>query len=145
MLAPKARGSDLTRICGRVLVIDADAGVRSAIADLLAGAGYAVEQTCEAATGLQMAAVLEPGVILVNLALPMRSGLDVLNRLKEQQPTCEIPVTVVGAYAIVLMRSNAGHVDWSPRDPLNPEQLLQHVRHVTTLKHPNDALPHATA
>jgi hypothetical protein len=59
----------------------------------------------------------------------------VLKQLKDQQPTCEIPVAVRGAYAIVLTRATARQTDCPPQESFALEQLLQHVNPVITLAH----------
>jgi len=75
------------RICGTVLVIDDDEWIRAVIVDFLTDEGFAVEQAADGTTGLRIAEEVQPDVIPLYLALPMRSGLEVLQRLKERQPT----------------------------------------------------------
>ena len=42
------------------------------------------------------------------LPSPMHPGLEVLQRLKERQPTREIPIIIVSAYAMLLVRVGQG-------------------------------------
>ncbi len=113
--------------CGSVLVIDDDAWIRSVIADFLTDEGYSVNEAGDGSTGLEIAEQLQPDVILLDLALPMRSGLEVLQRLKERQPTREIPVIIVSAYAMLLVRDAAGRADGFVHKPIDLKQLLDHV------------------
>jgi len=66
--------------CSRatVLVIDDDAWIRSVIAEFLTAADFGVEQAADGASGLLLAEQVQPDVILLDLALPIRSGLEVL-------------------------------------------------------------------
>jgi CheY-like chemotaxis protein len=53
----------------------------------------------------------------------MRSGLEVLERLKERQPTREIPVIIVSAYAMMLVGDHAGRADGVVHKPIDLKQL----------------------
>ena len=61
-----------------VLVVEDDPWIRSLMADLLAGEGYAVVQAADGKAGLNLAEQHDPDVILLDLAMPEKSGLDVL-------------------------------------------------------------------
>jgi DNA-binding response OmpR family regulator len=117
-------------IRGTVLVIDDDQWTRSIIADALADHGFLVEQAGDGATGLRMTDKLQPHVILLDLALPMTSGLEVLQELKERQPTREIPVMIVSAFAMLLMRDDIIRADRLLQKPLDIKELLEHVNRV---------------
>src|SRR5438445_13828728 len=90
-----------------VLVVEDDPWIRSLMADLLAGEGYSVVQASDGKAGLVMAEQNEPDVILLDLAMPEKSGLDVLHELKSSKPTSDIPVIVVSAYAMLMMGFDA--------------------------------------
>jgi DNA-binding response OmpR family regulator len=119
--------SDSIRPRPRVLVIDDDAWTRSALAGFLVAEGYAVEQAVDGPTGLQMAEAVQPDVMLLDLALPMRSGVEVLTRVKERQPAREIPVTIVSVYAMLVMPGESRPAD-RQQQPFDLEQLLGRVR-----------------
>jgi DNA-binding response OmpR family regulator len=124
-------------IRGTVLVIDDDHWIRSIIADELADEGFLVEQAGDGATGLRMAEELKPDLILLDLALPMRSGLEVLQQLKECQPTREIPIIIVSAYAMLLIRHDVIRPDRLLQKPFDVKELLDHVNQVVREAHPN--------
>lgn len=121
---------------GSVLVIDDDAWIRSVIAEFLADEGYSVTEAGDGSSGLDLAERLQPDVILLDLALPMRSGLEVLERLKERQPTREIPVIIVSAYAMLLIGDRAGRADGVVHKPIDLKQLLDHVNSLVRQAHP---------
>ena len=99
--------STTTRPQKTVLVVEDDPWIRSLMADLLAGEGYSVVQASDGKAGLDMAEESDPDVILLDLAMPEKSGLDVLHELKSSKPTRDIPVIVVSAYAMLMMGSDA--------------------------------------
>jgi CheY-like chemotaxis protein len=77
---------------------------------------------------LKLAQQRSPDVILLDLALPGRSGLEVLTVLKEQQPTREIPIIIVSAYALLLLRDGLRRADGMIQKPFDLADLLAKVR-----------------
>jgi two-component system cell cycle response regulator DivK len=111
-----------------VLVVEDDPWIRSLMADLLAGEGYAVVQAPDGKQGLELATQHDPDVILLDLAMPEISGLDVLHELKSSNPTRDIPVIVVSAYAMLMMGSDARRADGVIQKPFDLADLLTQVQ-----------------
>jgi two-component system cell cycle response regulator DivK len=111
-----------------VLVVEDDPWIRSLMADLLAGEGYTVVQAPDGKQGLEMANQRDPDVILLDLAMPEISGLDVLHELKTSNPTRDIPVIVVSAYAMLMMGSDARRADGVIQKPFDLADLLAQVQ-----------------
>ncbi|MEW5849425.1 MAG: response regulator [Myxococcota bacterium] len=84
---------------GPVLVVDDDVEIRSCLRLVLETEGYAV---LEAADGTQALDTLThaplPCVILLDLMMPVMSGWEFLDALRESQKLAGIPVVVVSAY-----------------------------------------------
>lgn len=110
-----------------VLVVEDDPWIRSLMADLLAGEGYQVVQAADGKVGLSLAREHDPDVILLDLAMPEKSGLDVLHELKSSKPTRDIPVLVVSAYAMLMMGSDARRADGVIQKPFDLADLLVQV------------------
>jgi CheY-like chemotaxis protein len=70
-----------------LLIVDEHARLRCAIADIVSEAGYAVLEAASGAEGLRVAERHAPDGVLVDLAMPGRSGLEVLTELKQRDPT----------------------------------------------------------
>ncbi|TME28029.1 MAG: response regulator [Chloroflexi bacterium] len=115
-----------------VLVVEDDPWIRSLMADLLAGEGYSVVQASDGKAGLEMAEQNDPDVILLDLAMPEKSGLDVLHELKSSKPTRDIPVIVVSAYAMLMMGSDARRADGVIQKPFDLADLLMQVEQAAT-------------
>lgn len=78
-----------------VLVIEDDAAIRRGVADALEFEGYAVVQHARGDEGLR-AALSEPiDLLLLDLVLPGREGLEILYELRRVRPT--LPVIVLTA------------------------------------------------
>ncbi|MBV9356948.1 MAG: response regulator [Chloroflexi bacterium] len=112
----------------KVLVVEDDPWIRSLMADLLAGEGYDVVEAPDGKQGLELASEREPDVILLDLAMPEVSGLDVLHELKSSNPTRDIPVIVVSAYAMLMMGSDARRADGVIQKPFDLADLLAQVQ-----------------
>ncbi len=108
-----------------VLVVDDDEWIRSIITEMLVAEGYAVSQARNGATALELAERLQPSIILLDLALPGRSGLEVLQELKDRRPTYDIPVLVVSAYAMLLLGKDARRADGVIQKPFDLAKLLK--------------------
>ena len=105
---PTARSGALGKIEGfwemaakalRVLVIDDEAAMREVLEMRLGRWGYGVLLAETAAEGLEMAASEAPDAIISDVALPDRSGLELVGALKEQDP--ERPVVLITAYGTI--------------------------------------------
>jgi len=78
-----------------ILVIEDDEAIRQGIVDALEFERYRVEQAGDGAAGLEKALTGEFDLVLLDLILPRRDGLDVLRELRRARPT--LPVIVLTA------------------------------------------------
>jgi CheY-like chemotaxis protein len=74
--------------------------------------------------------------VLLDLPLPTRSGLDVLRRMKQREPTREIPVIILSAYATLLVRADADRADGFLQKPIELKELLGRVNRTVRRAHP---------
>ena len=81
-----------------VLVVEDDAEFARILYDLAHEMRYQCVVARDAEEGLQLAAAYRPDAILLDMRLPDRSGLSVLQQLKENSLTRHIPVHVVSAF-----------------------------------------------
>ena len=86
----------------RVLLIEDDPWVQSVLAELLRDEGYAVSRAVTGGEGLRLAEQSRPAVILLDLQLPDKPGIQMLRTLKDRAGTREIPVLVVSAHPELL-------------------------------------------
>ncbi len=91
----KERSGEIKRPHGLVLVVDDDPEVLKRMRNDLEAERFIVLTAATAAEGAELAARRKPNVILLDLLLPDRSGLDLLRSLKDDAATRDIPVLVV--------------------------------------------------
>jgi two-component system KDP operon response regulator KdpE len=115
-----------------VLVVEDDDALCNVLAELLETEGYSVVQAGNGVDGLQLALKRTPDVILLDLGMPHRSGLDVLQALKQTAPTREIPVLIISGYAMVLMDTNGHGADGVIQKPFNLDHLLEQVERASS-------------
>jgi CheY-like chemotaxis protein len=78
-----------------VLVIDDDPTVRDLMQRSLSKDGFRVELAADGRTGLEMAKRLKPTVITLDVMMPSMDGWAVLNALKADPATEDIPVVML--------------------------------------------------
>ena len=111
-----------------VLILDDEPVIREVLGSVLAKAGHATREAATAAEGLQRLEKEPVDLLLLDLMLPDRPGLEVLVEVRARHP--EIPVVVVTAYssvesAITAMREGAFH--YIPK-PFRNEEVVHVVR-----------------
>ncbi len=111
-----------------ILVIDDEPVLQDVLGTLLGNAGFEVHPAMSAAQGLKILAEEEIDVVLLDLMLPDRNGLDLLPEITNLAP--DLPVIVITAHssvesAIQAMRVGAYH--YVPK-PFKNEVVLHLVR-----------------
>jgi DNA-binding NtrC family response regulator len=113
---------------GRVLVIDDEAEIRESLETLLQLEGYAVSSAATGREGLTLLGERTFDIVLLDLALPDKNGMDVLAEIHMLNPLQ--PVIMITAYgtvenAVRAMQSGATNFIQKPWDN---EKLLADVR-----------------
>jgi DNA-binding NtrC family response regulator len=92
--------------------------------------GYNPTVAGTARDGLEAARAVEPDIVLLDLNLPDRSGLDVLPELKRDFPRCEVVVnTGMSDVDVAVQAMRAGAFDFVVK-PLNLDAILLTVERV---------------
>ena len=107
-----------------VLIIEDDAAFALILYDLAHEMSYRALVSLTAEEGLQLALEHQPAAILLDLRLPDRSGLSVLQLLKDNPQTRHIPVHVISATEHGDAALHLGAIGFA-RKPTNRDELLQ--------------------
>lgn len=82
----------------RVLIVDDEKGFCNLIKDSLELRGaYTVEEAHNGKDGFRLAKRTKPDLILLDIRMPEMDGFEVLERLKKDMDTMEIPVVMLSA------------------------------------------------
>ncbi|XBH11587.1 sigma-54 dependent transcriptional regulator [Edaphobacter paludis] len=118
------------RIVGtpRILIIDDENAIRESLETLLTLEGFTVTLAADGVSGLELLSRNEYDLLLLDLALPGESGIDLLPRIVEMQPN--LPVIMITAYGTVgnvvdAIRAGAENFVQKPWDN---EKLLADIR-----------------
>ncbi|MCZ6860661.1 MAG: PAS-domain containing protein, partial [Alphaproteobacteria bacterium] len=109
---------------GRLLVVDDDRDFAESLAELLELRGYATKSKYEFRDALTLAKTFEPDVVLVDIRLGRRSGLDFIADLKERHPAIDcILLTAHGDVDTAIEAVRRGACDYLLK-PLDLNYLL---------------------
>jgi two-component system, cell cycle response regulator DivK len=114
-----------------VLVIEDDPWTRTITTALLAGEGFAVVEAKNGEEGLTLARSHNPDAVLLDLALPTKSGLEVLRELKGDGKTEDIPVIVVSAYGALMNEQDVQQTAGVIQKPFDYDDLVGQVSRAT--------------
>jgi DNA-binding NtrC family response regulator len=119
---------DSSSPAGSVLIIDDEAAIRESLETLLALEGYTVECAASGEEGMARMGDRSFDLVLLDLALPDRNGLDILSDLRSQDP--QLPVIMITAYGTVENAVRAMQVGAANfvQKPWDNEKLLADVR-----------------
>lgn len=80
---------------GKILVVDDDPDVIVFFSTVLQDHGYEVAKAADGREGLEKAKADRPDLILLDLMMPLKSGLSLLSDLKRDSALKKIPVIMV--------------------------------------------------
>jgi signal transduction histidine kinase len=111
-----------------IVVVDDDYAMRLSCERILSKTGFAVHTFEDGARGLAAVADLRPALVLVDLKMPGLSGMEVIPRIREIDPTAVIVViTGYATIATAVDAMKAGAYDFLPK-PFSPDELRLIVR-----------------
>ena len=120
---------------GKILVVDDDSWVRTLLTDYFTDEGYSVRQASNAEDALSAVRQNHPDVVLLDLGLPGRDGLEMLKCIRRDDPKVAT-IAIGGAQDLPLAQAalEVGAVDYLFK-PFNLDQLDHAVRSsMNTLK-----------
>src|SRR5580693_7269476 len=109
---------------GRILVIDDEADIRESLEALLCLEGYSVELAQNGDAGLRRSEAANHDMILLDLMMPDRSGMEVLREIRERdQETPVFMITAYGSVEVAVTALKNGANDYFSK-PWDNEKLL---------------------
>jgi CheY-like chemotaxis protein len=114
----------------RVLVVDDDAEIVTFLATLLELEGIESTVATSAAAAMEKLDHVLPSLVLLDIAMPDRDGLDLCRELKKDPRTRDVPVFVVSARPgkDVVERALAAGAEEFIRKPFENQELIARIR-----------------
>jgi CheY-like chemotaxis protein len=114
----------------RVLVVDDDPEIVTFLATLLELEGIDSTVATSAAAALEKLEHVVPNLVLLDIAMPDRDGLDLCRALKKDPRTRDVPVFVVSARPgkDVVERALAAGAEEFIRKPFENQELISRIR-----------------
>jgi CheY-like chemotaxis protein len=118
-----------------VLVADDNPVIREVMRDLLEEAGYAVAEADGGAETLRMARLLQPALLTLDVMMPDLDGFDVIQVLRNDPITRDLPVLFVSASPEHERGAALGGSGFLLK-PFAPEELLEQTRRLIAQQAP---------
>jgi PAS domain S-box-containing protein len=115
-----------------LLVVDDSAPVRDSIRLILEGAGYEVAEAGGGAAAIQLARLLQPKLMILDVMMPDIDGFDVIQVIRNDPITRDLPVLFVSAAPERdrgMALGGSGYIT----KPFDDDELLAEVRRLVTV------------
>jgi DNA-binding response OmpR family regulator len=116
---------------GKILIVEDQKGFRRIYQDFLEHEGYEVLTAEDGEIGWNLSKEMIPHLILLDLGLPKLNGFEVLQKLKADSATKEIPViifSVVGEQKDIDKAIGMGANDYTVKGFNTPRQVLEKIQ-----------------
>ena len=111
-----------------VLVVEDDEAVSQLLVALLQDRGYAAVPAYDGPSAVRLARQIRPHLITLDLALPSMDGHAVLEQLKADPTTREIPVVVISAFTQILPAGDRKKLAYLLGKPFDVTEVLDVVQ-----------------
>ncbi len=111
-----------------VLVVEDDRAVSELLIDLLKERGYGAVPAYDGRMAMRLARQIRPHLITLDLALPEADGHAVLEGLKADPTTRDIPVVVISAFTQILPAGDRKKLAYLLGKPFDVTEVLEVVQ-----------------
>jgi DNA-binding response OmpR family regulator len=112
----------------RILFVDDDAELRAIVREQLTASGYEVDEAEDGSVALEKLQNGRYRVVLLDITMPGKSGLDVLKLVKQKNPECRvIMLTGVVGLSVAIESLKMGADDYITK-PYNLDYLLGSIK-----------------
>lgn len=115
----------------KILIIEDDLLISSLVQFRLKKDGYETHLVCDGNEGIKAIDAFLPDLIITDVMMPFRSGIEIIHHAKKYQP--DTPIIVLSSLGeeeeVVLEAFNLGVADFIPK-PFNPNELAIRVKRI---------------
>jgi DNA-binding response OmpR family regulator len=117
-------------MANKILLVDDDEKLRKLVREYLEGYGYRVATLPDGLSVLPTIWEESPDIVILDVMLPGKDGLDVLKEIRSEHSVPVIMLTAKGEDADRIVGLELGADDYLPK-PFNPRELLARIKAVT--------------
>jgi DNA-binding response OmpR family regulator len=117
----------------RILVIDDEQLLRSTVVMILTRAGFTVAEASDGQAGIAMFHKNPPDIVLTDIFMPNRDGIEIIKELKHSSPLTKIIAMTGGGKLRMMEIASAAQVlgaDYVLDKPFDSESLLTAINAV---------------
>ncbi len=115
-----------------ILVVDDDQSLTLVLSEVLQSAGYRVVIAHDGFKAIAACKVRTPDVIILDINMPLMGGAEVMNRLRLDEKTRDVPLIFLGSREQANKAMQLGDDDLSDYDivlkPFDPRELISRVK-----------------
>jgi diguanylate cyclase (GGDEF)-like protein len=115
-----------------ILVVDDDQSLTLVLSEVLKSAGYAVTVAHDGFKAIAACKVRMPDLIVLDINMPLMTGTEVMNRLRADERTRDVPLIFLGSRDQANQSINWADDELSDYDivlkPFDPRELLSRVK-----------------
>src|ERR687893_787708 len=111
-----------------VLVVEDNATVGGLLVALLREEGYRALRAWDGREAMKMARDRRPDLIVLDLSLPYRDGVEVLHELKANEDTAQAPIVIVSSATVQLTQEDRELVNETVSKPFDIDRLMNVFR-----------------
>jgi DNA-binding response OmpR family regulator len=112
-----------------ILVIEDDPDIRSVVSMTLEAEGYAVAVATNGMEGIELAATAKPDLVVLDIMMPVVSGLEVLQDVRQRDSVPIIILTALGEETNRVRGLQLGADDYIVK-PFSPRELVARIQAV---------------
>lgn len=79
----------------KILIIEDDRSLQNALVEMITQAGYTAVSALDGGEGLQKISSEKPDLVLLDIILPKKDGYEVLEAVKKNEATKNVPVLIL--------------------------------------------------
>ncbi len=113
----------------RILIVEDEATVAEVVGRYLERDGYSVRRVADGAEAMAAVAVFRPALVVLDVMLPNRDGLDICRELRAAGETAVILLTARGEETDKIVGLGLGADDYVTK-PFSPSELVARVKAV---------------
>ena len=114
----------------RIIIVEDDAVLRDVLAQKLEKSGYIVDRAEDGIIAMEKIRAVRPDCILLDILMPRKGGIEVLEDLHNDPELSKIPVIIISNSGQPVELSRAirfGVKDWLIKTQFEPQELIDKV------------------